>query len=302
MVMDTTKQVRKLFSEIVVMAQEKSLAEKRQIRVIAASGKGDRQGDIVKVDGIDLTNYKKNPLVLWAHDSMALPIGKCVEMFINAKNQLEMIFEFADAETYAFADTVYRLILKGFIKGVSIGARVREAEWIKNDDNQIIGRLYKALELLEVSIVPVPADSKALITAVKSGAVSDLEFEEYLSKSLDVPLDLSSENPVSINTDAVKEKSEDDPEMKAQLEALEKRLAALEELAKASAAKGDAAQKSMDTISNLVSGLQLAVAKNDPAAAQNAVKSGVESLNGHPMGEIAKRALDLIEGMTKRVK
>jgi len=295
------KQVRKLLNSEIILSADKTLADKRQIRVIAASGKGDRQGDIVKVDGIDLSNYKKNPLVLWAHDSFALPIGKAVDMYVNGKNQLEMVFEFADAETYAFADTVYKLITKGFIKGVSIGARVKEAEWIKNDDNQIIGRLYKALELLEVSIVPVPADSKALITAVKSGSMTDLEFEEVLAKSLDVPLDLPTENTVSINTDGgVATKTlandEEDPEMKEQLAALEKRLEALETLLKAQATTGESASKTLESMTSMLQAVQSAITKNDPAAATAALKNAPGSA-----GEIAKKALEMLETMTKKV-
>lgn len=240
--------IKKLLSDVEHSA-DKSLEAKRQIKVIAASGRADRAGDIVNVEGIDLKNFKKNPVILYGHDHYGLPVAKAVKMGVE-DGKLMMVFEFADAETYAFADTVYRLVKGGFLKGVSIGARILEAEWIKDKQDNIIGREFTALELLEVSVVAIPADSKALITAVKSGAVTELEFEEYLEKTFDAPLDSDKVNAVSIDTESVTDVEDDavNKEVAEKIAGLETRLASLEGmLTKAAEANGEA-KSMLDTM------------------------------------------------------
>jgi HK97 family phage prohead protease len=239
---------RKLLSDL-TFASDVSLEEKRQIRVIAASGRADRTGDIVKVDGIDLTSYRKNPIILWAHDHYGLPVAKAVEMYVE-KGSLVMVLEFATKEVYEFADTVYKLVKGGFLKGVSIGARVLEAEWLLNQDEEIIGRKFNKLELLELSVVPIPADSKALITAVKSGAISCEDMEECLAKSFDAPLDFPELNPVQSDTESGSTEEIVDME---KLAMLEQRLTELETKLATILMSSEAAQKSAASIEPVVS-------------------------------------------------
>ncbi len=53
----------------------------RVIRFVASDETPDRVGDIIKVSGWNLTNYKKNPVVLWGHDQANTPpIGKAVNV------------------------------------------------------------------------------------------------------------------------------------------------------------------------------------------------------------------------------
>jgi HK97 family phage prohead protease len=287
------KKIRKLLASEIIKTD--TLADKRQIRVIAASGRADRVGDIVKVAGIDLTNYRKNSVVLYGHDHYGLPVAKAVEMYVNEKGHLEMVFEFADAETYAFADTVYRLIKGGFLKGVSIGARVLEAEYIRDEDNRIIGRMYKKLELLEVSVVAIPADSKALITAVKSGTVTEAEFEEYMSKSFEASLDMPTGNQVEVNT-VGSSTEEDETAMKTEIAELTKRIETLETLLKA---QSEGSAKSLEGIQAMFTSLQTQMtSKSVPNVAEVAAAAG--QIPGQA-GEIAKQVFSMLEAMTKKV-
>lgn len=268
---------RKLLSDI-AFSSDSELESKRQIRVIAASGKADRTGDIVKVDGIELANFKKNPIILWAHDHYGLPVARAVEMgVVNGK--LEMILEFATKEMYEFADTVYKLVKGGFLKGVSIGARVLEAEWIVNDDEEIIGRKFNKLELLELSVVPIPADSKALITAVKSGSITCEDMEECLAKTFDAPLDFSEGNHVQSNTESSSTEEIEDVE---KLTALEKRIADLEATLVAMSAANADAQKMKDLVEPIMQGLL--------------TKMGIA-----PGGDMQSKVLAMIESMTAKV-
>jgi len=63
--------------------------KKRTITHKISTEKKDRMGDIVRVDGINTKDYKKNPIVLYSHDYWGkdpLPvIGKNVGFFIEGK-------------------------------------------------------------------------------------------------------------------------------------------------------------------------------------------------------------------------
>lgn len=283
---------RKLLTDI-TFASDDDLKSKRQIRVIANSGKADRVGDIVKVDGIDYSNYLKNPVLLWAHDHYALPVGKAVSVSVE-KGKLVMTVQFATADEYAFADTVYRMVLGGYLNGVSIGARVKEAEWIKDDEGNIVGRKFTSMELLELSVVPIPADSKALVTAVKSGKVTCDEFEECFTKTLEAPLDLPNENAVQVKTEESESVSaEEEALMKEQLAQLEKRIAELEALIKASSEQGAEAKKMVDAVQTLFGNVMAQMAtKKAPD-----VGSLTQGLPDGKGSEIIKQAFSMLEAM-----
>ncbi len=292
---------RRVLSDI-TFAAGKDLAD-RQIRVIAASGKTDRTGDVVAIEGITLKNYKKNPIVLWAHDHSGLPVAKCVSMD-TADGQLVMVFEFATSEEYAFADTVYKLIKGGYLKGVSIGAQVLAAEWLKDSQDNIIGRKYTALDLLEVSVVPIPADSKALITAVKSGAVACEEFEECLAKSFEAPLDFTEENAVDLSLRSfpevvtpTTEPTEEEVDKEIQ-KAFEDRIAALE-------AQLQAPSESSTKLASALQGVLLTLSagmKGGAAPNVQDLKEQVEAAAaGTPAEEMTAKLFGMIDGMTTKL-
>ena len=91
----------------------------RQISYLVSDETPDRVGDIIKVSGWDLSQYKSNPVILWAHDGSSVPpIGKAsnVRRRYNGSPRLTADVEFAPKEAYEFADTIYQLASRGFIK------------------------------------------------------------------------------------------------------------------------------------------------------------------------------------------
>ena len=272
---------RKVLGEI-EFASDAGLEEKRQIRVIAASGRADRTGDIVSVEGIELANFKKNPIILWAHDHYGLPIARAVDIRVES-GKLTMLLEFASKEVYEFADTVYKLVKGGFLKGVSIGARVLEAEWILDKNEEIIGRKFNKLELLELSVVAIPADSKALITAVKSGKVACTDLEACLEKTFDAPLDFLESHHVESNTHSVPPYEETDMGMDTgKIALLEQRVADLELLLKTAQAKSAEEGAAMAGTMEKLLGPMLD-------------KLGVKGT-----GDLQSRVLSMIESMTQK--
>ncbi len=245
----------------VSFATSPEMDAKRQIRVIAASGKPDRSGDIVVTSGIQLEEFAKNPIILWAHDHYGLPVAKAVEFGV-VKGKLEMVLEFATAEVYSFADTVYKLIKGGFLKGVSIGAQVLEAEWmLDKETEEIIGRKFTSLNLLELSVVPIPADSKALVMAFGAKAITENELTECLEKSFETAIDFATDKPVHIDT--VRSEPDEETQKMDEIKKLDARITALEALITASQTKASEAHESLTKVVNdLVSKFGVTVEPN----------------------------------------
>ncbi len=134
----------------------------------------DRDGETISAEGWDLKNYKKNPVFLWGHNYYNPPIGKALK--VKAEDgKLNFKIEFADADTYAFADTIYRLYKGGFLNATSVGFIPKE--WIDGDGDKAPRRAYIKQELLELSAVPIPANPNALQNAQEQGLITVKEFE-----------------------------------------------------------------------------------------------------------------------------
>lgn len=137
----------------------------RRLRFVISTGDIDRDNDVIDPAGWDLGAYKQNPVVLWAHSHSELPIGRAVEIGIE-NGKLVAVAEFAD---HPLAETVYSLLKNGFLRATSVGFRA--VEWNLNEERRGID--FKRQELLEFSVVPVPANAHALIAAELNG--TDLE-------------------------------------------------------------------------------------------------------------------------------
>jgi HK97 family phage prohead protease len=133
----------------------------RTVRFILSDASVDRMGDSISAAGWELDAYRRNPVVLWAHDSSQPPIGKMTSVFISG-DRLIGDARFAPPEVYEFADQIYRLITAGYIKAGSVGFVPLDYEF---SDRRQGGIDFKSQELLEFSIVPVPANANALIEA-----------------------------------------------------------------------------------------------------------------------------------------
>jgi hypothetical protein len=142
--------------------------ESRTLRFCFSDGSIDRMGDTIAVDGWELADFTANPVALWAHDSSSPPIGRASNVTTEATRLMGDI-TFADAETYAFADTIYRLYLGQFLNAVSVGFLPLEYSFVENDPDRGWGIDFKRQELLEISPCPIPANPNALGAARAKG-------------------------------------------------------------------------------------------------------------------------------------
>lgn len=138
------------------------------LEAIITTSSVDRHNENIETAGITYKDYMQNPIVLYGHDYEGLPIGKALKLTKQAGTQIKARFQLA-VEEYPFAATVYEMIKGGYLNAVSIGGIVRE--W--SEDYRTIIKM----DMVEFSVVPVPANPEALITS--------RAFEEATGKSVE---------------------------------------------------------------------------------------------------------------------
>lgn len=127
--------------------------------VVFSDSSVDRAGDTINPEGWKLNNFKRNPVLLWAHDAgfdKSVPaIGNVEGLHVDSKGRLVGSLKFdMDDE---FAKKVHNKYKKGILRATSVGFMPLDFE---EKDN---GRFhFKEQELLEVSSVNVPANQNAL--------------------------------------------------------------------------------------------------------------------------------------------
>lgn len=125
-----------------------------EVEFVVSTNALDAHGERINVEGIDLKDFKKNPVVLWGHDGFNLPIAKATKVWKEGGRLM------ARAQFYLkddFAKKVYDYIVDGFLNAVSIGGLVQE--W--SADGITINKML----MKEFSVVSVPANQEALVAA-----------------------------------------------------------------------------------------------------------------------------------------
>jgi len=156
----------------------------RQYEFTASTADMDRDGEVIDVSGWDLKNFKKNPVIMFAHDYRTLPIGKATKIGVRDGKLVDVV-EFPPEGTYEFADIVQRLVDTGYLKTQSVGfipKKWEDADFEDDEKGQKPRRTYTKQELLEISIVPVPSNPNALMNAVKEGIITTKQFESLTSE------------------------------------------------------------------------------------------------------------------------
>lgn len=129
----------------------------RQASFMISTSAIDRDGDTIDPKGWDLTAFKENPVVLWAHDYSQPPIGRAINIAAT-EHGLRADVEFTPKGMHPFADMVYDMIQAGFLNATSVGFRGKG----EKAQNRERGYDFTSQELLEFSIVPVPSNPEAL--------------------------------------------------------------------------------------------------------------------------------------------
>lgn len=133
------------------------------IAVIGSTAAIDRYGETIDQESWDLKHYKKNPVILWAHNLTMgedrPPIGRAVKVKVqDGKLVFDIKFDMADP----FAADIFRKYKEGFLNAFSVGFIPHTIQRNDEEGQPLDSTILKDNELLELSAVPVPANPEAL--------------------------------------------------------------------------------------------------------------------------------------------
>jgi len=173
----------------------------------------DRHGEVVIPRGIQLKNYKKNPIVAWSHNALggifSNPseddiIGKIdINSFMQSDTELsaDVLFNLTADENGELQDPrakkIYDKLNAGVLNAGSIGFRSLE----RTEKDPIKGQTgvtHKKSDLIEFSIVPVGANPMALQKSLEN---VDSKTKELIYKELFENIDKDKLVDLYIKTD-----------------------------------------------------------------------------------------------------
>ena len=144
-------------------------SDARTLTFVFSDESVDRYGDVIYARGWDLANFNANPIALFGHDASTVEnvIGRAKNVRVEGSALIGDI-EFMGADVNPNAEAVYQMVKGGFLKTVSVGFQPIEWE-LSKDKSRPQGVNFKKQELLEISIVPIPANPNALVQAKAAG-------------------------------------------------------------------------------------------------------------------------------------
>lgn len=169
-------------------------------------------GTWVKTSGINLERFKKNPVMLWSHDSAFPPIGKWENIRVEGDKLLaDAVFDEGDALAQAFK----RKVESGLLKACSIGFYAKKFSSDVADIKP--GQRYETIveaELIECSLCSIGSNGNAMVLMNAEG--ERLEMNERGFVALGMKL--------IVNNNNIKNMSEELTQLKADLQAKEDEL------------------------------------------------------------------------------
>lgn len=164
-----------------IMTDEEERSDKSFITTDAL----DRDGEVVLPGGGDFTQFRKNPVVTFAHRYDELPIGRAMWLKRDEQNGRAGILaktqyaakpkDWGDAPWLPSA--VWALVQQGILKGKSIGflpIQVRppsKEDLTARPDWADVRLIIAKWLLLEYAVAPVPSNPDALVQSIGKGLV-----------------------------------------------------------------------------------------------------------------------------------
>ena len=193
-----------------------------EIEMIGSTESLDRDGESIALDAWDIKQFKKNPIILPQHNYSRPAIGKAKDVRIK-DGALVFKIEFPEDGVNPEADTYRKLYKAGFMNASSVGFIPKS--WEDGDGKKTPFRKFTKVELLELSLVSVPSNPTALMTAKSKGIVNDAELKA-------IGLEVKSDDPNLLVNDnhmqSHREMAEYMEETEKKLEAIGLRLTSIE--------------------------------------------------------------------------
>ena len=174
----------------------KAEGEERKVTFVASDSTRDSAGTVLNQDGWDLDRFNKNGVIGYQHkvygswadtDNPDNVIGKGRAYVEGGRLMVDVDFE--PKEINELAEKVYQKVLFGSLKAVSVGfLPVGDGHWGEGEESRKGASptwYYDGQELLEVSVVNIPANPNAV--RVKGLDSSEEEMRELMEKADETP-------------------------------------------------------------------------------------------------------------------
>lgn len=146
------------------ISEEKRISKTGPVTFVASTATPDRYGDIVDQKGWDLRAFQRNPVILFNHNPNQMPIGKGKAYLKDGALMIDVEFDKNDPD----AQKIESKVRGGFINAVSVGFQPSETipRSRLSAESPYYGKTgmyFPKSELLEVSIVTIPANNEATL-------------------------------------------------------------------------------------------------------------------------------------------
>lgn len=170
-------------------------AEQRRVTHVISTGRLDRGNRIVDVSGWRLSNFKRAPRVLANHDAS---IERIIGRAIDTKVEGDALISTTEFDSEGLGAVAFRLVQNGLVNTWSVGwmgikqhrigslddcpacsaAAAKKVEW---------GTHFTQQELLEYSLVALPANPDVVMGLRAAGLVSSQSADEWRSTFYELP-------------------------------------------------------------------------------------------------------------------
>lgn len=161
----------------------------RTVTFVASTYDKDRHGTILNQKNWDLDNFNANPIIGYQHnvygDDMCNPPNPDDQLGFGRAyiegDELLIDITFEPAEINPLAEKIFKKIQFGSLNAVSVGFMPLKNEKGNHGEQREDGFYFYGQELLEVSVVNIPSNPKALKKSFRDSTKNALS---YLSKAL----------------------------------------------------------------------------------------------------------------------
>ena len=197
-------------------------------------------GAVIVVDGVDLTVYRSNPVVLWSHQHFLPPVGRNLWIkrdggALIAKSQFATRPENHSGEW--IPDTLLNLYAQDILRGVSVGLKINKLEFMDEEgrkrDDVRKNKILKAADfiiwesvLLEYSCCSIPMNPATLRHAQEKELVAmSVDMQRVLGlgpgKAIEINTNQRATKQLSANEDSKGDDEEKNKEEEKEVQSVE---------------------------------------------------------------------------------
>jgi len=174
--------------EVKFIVAEKSEINEVEQSIIGWGSKptADRDRELIEASAWNLDVYKSNPVLMLSHDYASPPIGKI--LWVKAdETGLKFKARFANTER---GREIYSLYKDDIMKAFSVGFSPKKVDTQPDKDMKYKGmnlkKVFKEVDLIEISCVSIPSNSGALVEYVKSGKIRTKSLQQEFDNILEI--------------------------------------------------------------------------------------------------------------------